>query len=82
MNKELVKQIIAKPRMPKRPSAFVASNGTTYRATKARTLLLRARDKRAEAAEAKKAKKAEAKNARTDNRKAVAAHDLLNGKPK
>ena len=92
MNKGLVKQIIAKPRMPKRPSAFVASNGTTYRATKAQTLLLRARDKRAEAAEAKKAKAAEAKNARTDkkaqdaaslaHRKAVAAHDLLNGKPK
>jgi len=54
--------------MPKRPSAFVASTGTTYRATKAQTLLLRARDARDEAAAAKKAKAAEAKKARADKK--------------
>jgi hypothetical protein len=43
MNKALVKQIFAKPRMPKRPSASVTNTGTTYRATKAQTVLLRAR---------------------------------------
>jgi hypothetical protein len=68
INNALVKQIIANPRMPKRPSAFVASTGTTYRATRAQTLLLRARDKRDEAAAAKKIKTAEAKKARTDKR--------------
>ena len=94
MNKALVNTTVAKPRMPKRPSAFVANTGTTYRATKAQTLLLRARDKRDEAAVAKKAKAAEAKKARTDkdkkaedaaslaHQKATAAHDRLNGKPK
>ena len=92
MNNALVKQVVAKPRMPKRPSASVANTGTTYRATKAQTLLLRAIDKRAEAAAAKKAKAAEEKKARTDkkaeeaaslaHRKATAAHDRLNGKLK
>jgi hypothetical protein len=92
MNNALVKQVVAKPRMPKRPSAYVANTGTTYRATKAQTLLLRALDKRVEAAAAKKAKAAEIKQARTDkkaeeaaslaHRKAAAAHDRLNGKPK
>ena len=92
MNKALVKQVVAKPRMPKRPSTSVANTGTTYRATKAQTLALRALDRRAEAAEEKKAKVAEAKKARIDkkaeeaaslaHRKAAAAHDRLNGKPK
>jgi hypothetical protein len=92
MNNSLVKQVIAKPRMPKRPSGFVVNTGTTYRASKAQTLLLHARDKRDEAAVAKKAKFAETKKARADkkaevaanlaNRKAAAAHDRLNGKPK
>jgi hypothetical protein len=68
MNKALVKQIVAKPRMPKRPSAFVASTGTTYRATKAQTLLLRARDARDEAAAAKKAKAAEAKKEKAEKK--------------
>jgi hypothetical protein len=66
MNKALVKQIFAKPRMPKRPSASVVNTGTAYRATKAQTLLLRARDARDEAAAAKKAKAAEAKKAKAD----------------
>ena len=92
MHNALVKRVVAKPRMPKRPSAFVANTGTTYRATKAQTLLLRARDKRDEAAVAKKAKAAETKKARTDKKaedaaslahqKATAAHDRLDGKPK
>jgi hypothetical protein len=76
----------------KRPSGFVVNTGTTYRASKAQTLLLRARDARDEAAAAKKAKAAEAKKTRTDKkaedaaslarRKATAANDRLNGKPK
>jgi hypothetical protein len=66
MNKALVKQIFAKPRMPKRPSASVTNTGTTYRASKAQTLLLHALDKKADAAEAKKAKVAEAKKAKAD----------------
>ena len=92
MDNALVKQVAAKPRMPKRPSASVANTGTTYRATKAQTLLLRARDKRDEAAVARKAKGTEAKKARTDKKaadaaslahqKATPAHDRLNGKPK
>jgi hypothetical protein len=92
MSDALVKKIVAKLRMPKRPSASVANTGTTYRATKAQTLLLRARDKRDEAAVAKKAKAAEAKKARTNKKaedaanlahqKATAAHDRLNGEPK
>jgi len=92
MNNTLVKQIVAKPRMPKRPSGFVVNTGTTYRASKAQTLLLRARDARDEAAAAKKAKLAETKKARADkkaketarlaHRKATAAHDRPNGRPK
>ena len=66
MNKALVKKIAAKPRMPKRPSTFVASTGTTYRASKAQTLLLHALDKKTAAAEAKKIKTAEAKKAKAD----------------
>jgi hypothetical protein len=91
MNNSLVKQVIAKPRMPKRPSGFVFNTGTTYRASKAQTLLLRARDKRDEAAAAKKSKFRD-KKARADkkaevaanlaNRKAAGAHDRLNGKLK
>jgi len=92
MNNPLVKQVVAKPRMPKRPSTFVVNTGTTYRATKAQTLLLRARDKKDADAMAKKAKAAEVKKTRTDkkaedaaslaHRKATAAHDRLNGGPK
>jgi hypothetical protein len=92
MNNTLVKPIVAKPRMPKRPSGFVANTGTTYRASKAQTLLLRARDARDAAAAAKKAKFAETKKARADkkaeeaarlaHRKAAAADDRANGKPK
>jgi hypothetical protein len=59
MNNALVKRVVAKPRMPKRPSNSATNTGTTYRATKAQTLLLRARDARDEAAAAKKAKVAE-----------------------
>ena len=66
MSDALVKRVVAKPRMPKRPSAFVANTGTTYRATKAQTLLLRARDKRDEAAAVKKIKAAEARKAKAD----------------
>ena len=68
MDKALVKQIIANPRMPKRPSTSVASTGTTYRASKAQTLLLRALDKKADAAEAKKVKAAEAKKAKAEKK--------------
>jgi hypothetical protein len=67
-NKALVKQIFAKPRMPKRPSTSVASAGTTYRASKAQTLLLRALDKKADAAEAKKVLAAEAKKAKAEKK--------------
>jgi hypothetical protein len=66
MNSALVRQIIAKPRMPKRPSNSATNTGTTYRATKAQTLLLRARDARDQAAEAKKIKAAEAKKAKAE----------------
>ena len=92
MNSALVKQVVAKPRMPKRPSTFVVNTGTTYRATKAQTLLLHARDKKEADAMEKKAKAAETKKARADkkaedaaslaHRKATAAHNRLNGKPK
>ena len=66
MNKALVKQIIADPRIPKRPSASTASTGTTCGAGKAQTLLLHAIDKKAHPAEAKKLKAAEAKKAKAD----------------
>jgi hypothetical protein len=65
MNNALVRRVVAKPRMPKHPSAFVV-NTTTYRATKTQTLLLRAHDKRDEAAAAKKLRAAEAKQAKAD----------------
>ena len=73
MNKSLVKQIFANPRMPKRPSTSVTGTGTTYRASKAQTLLLHALDRKAAAAEAKKATAAEVKKARTDKKAEEAA---------
>jgi hypothetical protein len=92
MNNSLVKQIVAKPRMPKRPSTFVAGTGTTYRASKAQTLLLHALDRKTAAAEAKKAQVAEVKKARADKkaeaaaslalRKAKVAHDRVKGSSK
>jgi hypothetical protein len=54
MKDALVKMIVAKPRLAKRPSTSIPS--TTYRVSKAQSLRLRAFDLRAEAAEAKKAK--------------------------
>jgi hypothetical protein len=92
MNSALVKQLVAKPRMPKRPSGYVTHTGTTYRASKAQTLLLRARDQRDAAAAAKKAKFAETKKARADKkaedaasvarRKGYGCHGRLTGIPK
>jgi hypothetical protein len=79
MNKSLVKQIIEKPRMPKRPSTSVTGTGTTYRASKAQTLLLHALDRKAAAAEVKKAQVAEVKKARAD-KKAEAAERLAHRK--
>ena len=59
--------------MPKRPSTSVTGTGTTYRASKAQTLLLHALDRKAAAAEAKKANAAEVKKARTDKKAEEAA---------
>ena len=54
MNKALVKAIVAKPRMPKRPSTSIAN--TTYRVSKAQSLRLRAFDNRVEVLKARKIK--------------------------
>lgn len=64
MNKALVKLVIAKPRLPKRPSTSIPS--TTFRVSKAQSLRLRAYDKRMDAAEAKKAKNETAKMAKAN----------------
>jgi hypothetical protein len=66
MNKALVKQIVAKPRMPKPRSTSIGSSGITCRVSKAQSLRLRAFDLRTEAAEAKKLKAAEAKQAKAE----------------
>jgi len=66
MNKALVKRVVAKPLLAKRPSRSIVS--TTYRVTKAQSLRLRAFDKRAEAAEAKLAKANEAKLAEAEKK--------------
>jgi hypothetical protein len=67
MNKALAKMVVAKPRMPKRPSTSIGTS-TTYRVSKAQSLRLRAFDKRAEANEARKARVA-AKKAKLIERK-------------
>jgi hypothetical protein len=65
MNTVLVKPIVAKPRIAKRPSTTIAR--TTYRVSKAQSLRMRAADMKAEAAAAKKAKAAE-KRAKKDEK--------------